>query len=683
MTKIINSRPFFYVLTLIFSLASIRVSESVSFTIAVWGIFAVFLLYLIMIEHLRPLPAPFIIIAVVVTGGKASLALPLLFLALPYIMLKLDQIHYLCFTAVSLTVLILTGDMSVPQDFILYIIFTVTALAVWIYQRKDLWEHLLKDKTAEKPIQRKIDENSEAIIDDPFKPLKNYLIRTKNFGGIKIEINLVELLPGNKGRRYSSDIKFELRGLIHRVVHDRIELAAKTLLAEQEDIPRMPEYNYRLYYPINMFECGDMALEPEYVLGIDIKIKESKTGDSTTLKQQLLNDFREIKDDIVELIRQGEAFRQISIEKLKKENLYIGTSSIVDSFSRDSLFQATALAIFNVMPGTGAVFITEHKNEIHYGHAFRIREGVSPMDTMKMEHIEEFAKHEITDDKSIHSLMINGKLDDNYELHGINKRKDNPVFTEEPFKELNKFDNLSARLITFNNDIKGTITVLTRSHEDFELQKNYTTSRRMINKVVSSALNNIEMYEKVEDLSNVDGLTGLYNRRYFQLTLERMLMEASRTGHPLSMIMLDIDHFKRVNDTYGHKAGDDVIRFLSRTLKNNIRKVDIAARYGGEEFVVLLHNTNVEGAARLAEKIRILVKDATINADGSTLNITSSFGVSSYPSLSMSTGDLVKNSDQALYYSKENGRNMVTTFSKDIADQVEDPEDEDNEDGEE
>jgi len=191
------------------------------------------------------------------------------------------------------------------------------------------------------------------------------------------------------------------------------------------------------------------------------------------------------------------------------------------------------------------------------------------------------------------------------------------------------------------------------------------------------------MYEKVEDLSNVDGLTGLYNRRYFQLTLERMLMEASRTGHPLSMIMLDIDHFKRVNDTYGHKAGDDVIRFLSRTLKNNIRKVDIAARYGGEEFVVLLHNTNVEGAARLAEKIRILVKDATINADGSTLNITSSFGVSSYPSLSMSTGDLVKNSDQALYYSKENGRNMVTTFSKDIADQVEEPEDEDNEDGEE
>ncbi|HSW60174.1 MAG TPA: GGDEF domain-containing protein, partial [bacterium] len=143
-----------------------------------------------------------------------------------------------------------------------------------------------------------------------------------------------------------------------------------------------------------------------------------------------------------------------------------------------------------------------------------------------------------------------------------------------------------------------------------------------------------------------------------------------RTGTPLSMIMLDIDHFKAVNDTYGHKAGDDVIRFLSRTVKNNVRKVDVAARYGGEEFVVLLHNTNVEGAARLAEKIRILVKDSTINADGSQINITSSFGVSSYPSISLSSGDLVKNSDQALYFSKENGRNKVTVFSKEIGEPV-------------
>ena len=134
----------------------------------------------------------------------------------------------------------------------------------------------------------------------------------------------------------------------------------------------------------------------------------------------------------------------------------------------------------------------------------------------------------------------------------------------------------------------------------------------------------------------------------------------------LSMIMLDIDHFKNVNDTYGHKAGDDVIRFISKTIKNSIRKVDFAARYGGEEFVILLTNTTVDATAKIAEKIRNMVRDATVNADGALLSITASFGVSSYPEPSMTAGDLVKNADTALYYSKEHGRDQVNIFSKEM-----------------
>lgn len=671
MTKLINSKPFFYLLTLVFSLVSIHVEKSLSFTIAVWGVFAVFLLYLILIEQVRPSIPPFIIIAVVLTGGKESILVALLFIALPYVLSNLDQIHYLFFSLSAFAVIVRTGDFNRPEDFMFYIVYVFTALFVWLFSRKDLWGHLLKAKEPAVQTRRKIDEVSATIVDDPFKPLKSYLMRTTLFQGTKTELNLVELMPQGKARKYGSDNVFELRGLIHRVVHDKIELAAKTLLAEQEDIPMMSEYNYRLYYPISMFDCGSIQMEPEYVLAVDIKIKEKDySTDSSSLKNELLTNFREIKNDIVELIRQGEAFRQISIEKQKKENLYNGTSSIVDSFSRDSLFQATALSIFNLVPEAAAVFITEQKGDSHIGHAFRIRkEGISS-DSLKMENIEEFGKDEITDRKSIHSMMISGKLDNIYELHGINKRKENPVFVQKAFEDLNRHENMTVRLITFNNDIKGTVTILTDGQEQFEKLKDHTTSIRMIYKVVSSALNNLEMYEKVEELSNVDGLTGLYNRRYFQETIERMVMEASRTGVPLSMIMLDIDHFKAVNDTYGHKAGDDVIRFLARTVKNNVRKVDVAARYGGEEFVVLLHNTNIEGAARLAEKIRILVKDSTINADGSQINITSSFGVSSFPSLSLSSGDLVKNSDQALYFSKENGRNKVTVFSKDIGEAV-------------
>ena len=272
-------------------------------------------------------------------------------------------------------------------------------------------------------------------------------------------------------------------------------------------------------------------------------------------------------------------------------------------------------------------------------------------------------------------MMINGKLDNIVELHKINKRKENPLFPpDSTLAPLNSFESMSARLITFNNRHKGTLSIFVDSEDRSQTLATQAASIRMISKVASSALNNIEMYEKVEELSNVDGLTGLYNRRYFQQAIERMVMESSRTDTQLSIIMLDIDHFKRINDTYGHKAGDDVIRFMSRTLKNNIRKVDVAARYGGEEFVLLLHNTNANGAAKLAEKIRILIKDASINADGSQLNITSSFGVSSFPSIVMSAGQLVKSADDALYHSKNNGRNMVTLYSE----QMSQPNDQEN-----
>lgn len=667
MTKSISFRPFFYILTLIFAITSIYVGKSLSLNIAVWGIYSVVVLYMILVEQIKPPAPPFALAAVVITGGKASIIMPLLFIMLPVIINKLDQIHYLCFAISALVVLVLTGDFTKQPDFILYIFFVLTAFFIWLYSRKDLWQHFFAEKNNSAPVERIADIVSGSIIDDPFKPLKNYLLRTNSFQGMKIDIHLIELLPENRARKYNNDNIFELRGLIHRVVHDKIELASKILLAEQDDIPMMNEFNYRLYYPISMFEYGPMMNEPEYVLAIDIKYREKDASkEVSAIKQDLLNDFRIMKNDIVELIRQGEAFRQISLEKQKKENLYTGTSGIVDSFSRESLCQATALAIFNIAPEVAAVFVTEQKKECHIGHAFRIKADVNTNETLKIEHIEEFGKDEITDTASIHALMISGKLDNNYELYGINKRKDNPVFINPTFAELNKYENMVTNLIAYNNDIKGTITLLTRSRADSDSLKSRSILTRMIYKVASSALNNIEMYEKVEELSNIDGLTGLYNRRYFQLTIDRMVGESSRTGTPLSMIMLDIDHFKKVNDTYGHKAGDDVIRFISRTVKNNVRKVDVAARYGGEEFVVLLHNTNADGAKRLAEKIRILVKDASINADGSQLNVTSSFGVSAYPSVSMSSGQLVKDSDVALYFSKENGRNQVTVFSKEL-----------------
>ncbi len=674
MTKVINSKVFFYFLTAVFAVADINVQTSISFRIIVWGIFTILVLYLLLIEQVKPPVPPLIVIAVAITGGSSSELIPLLFLSLPYIISKMDHVHFFCFSTLSFIILYLTGDFSHPPDFRLYLLYLFTVALVWLFYRKDLWKFIFSEKKPENKTTRKADENTGTIVEDPFKPLKSYLKRTNLLKGKKIQIHLIELFPGDYARKYGEDHRFELRGLIHRVVHDRIELATKTLLAEQDDIPMMDPFNYRLYFPLSMFDCGSMMMEPEYVLIVDIKLKEKET----VTKQEMLDEFREIKSDVIEMIRQGEAFRQISLEKQRKESLYIGTAGIVDSFSRDSLFQATALAIFNVIHEASAVLVTELKNDVHMAHAFRVRSELG-IEKLKMEHIEEFARTELTDSSSIHNMMIKGKLDNICELHKINKRKENLLFTQKPLFELNKHESMTSRLISFNNQNKGTLSIFVDSEESFQSVSAQATSVRMICKVVSSALNNIEMYEKVEELSNVDGLTGLYNRRYFQIAIERMVMESSRTDTPLSIVMLDIDHFKKINDTYGHKAGDDVIRFLSRTLKNNTRKVDIAARYGGEEFVLLLHNTNANGAAKLAEKIRILIKDASINADGTQLNITSSFGVSTYPSIVMSAEQLLKSADDALYSSKNNGRNMVTLYSDQISTEEEEEEEENRE----
>ncbi|HDT11650.1 MAG TPA: hypothetical protein ENN58_02805, partial [bacterium] len=321
MTKIIHSRPFFYCLAAIFAVSSINVSTRLSFMFIVWGIFAVLLLYLLLIEQVKPSIPPLIIVAVVITGGRSSELMPLLFLALPYIISKMDQIHYLCFSILSFAILFLTGDFTEPPDFRLYLLYLFSVLAVWLIHRKDLWKFIFSEKEPRINTPRRIDENTVTIVEDPFKPLKNHIKRTNLFKGKKIELHLIELFPGNRARKYGSEHLFELRGLIHRVIHDRIELATKTLLAEQDDIPMMESFNFRLYYPFSMFDCGSMMMEPEYVLAVDIRLKES---DPLT-KQELLDEFREIKNDIIEMIRQGEAFRQISLEKQRKENLYNGT----------------------------------------------------------------------------------------------------------------------------------------------------------------------------------------------------------------------------------------------------------------------------------------------------------------------------------------------------------------------
>lgn len=160
-----------------------------------------------------------------------------------------------------------------------------------------------------------------------------------------------------------------------------------------------------------------------------------------------------------------------------------------------------------------------------------------------------------------------------------------------------------------------------------------------------------------------DGLTGLYNRRYLDEMLEREVSRARREGIPLSLVMLDIDHFKRVNDTYGHQAGDEVLRILAATLMADIRAEDMACRYGGEEFLILLPNMPLTAALTRAEAWRSAVEALCIVHGDFPVRFTISLGVAAYPDHGKTPDDLTRCADQALYRAKHGGRNQVQAYA--------------------
>lgn len=162
------------------------------------------------------------------------------------------------------------------------------------------------------------------------------------------------------------------------------------------------------------------------------------------------------------------------------------------------------------------------------------------------------------------------------------------------------------------------------------------------------------------DASLKDPLTGLANRRALELHGPLLLQQSQEASRPVSMIVADIDHFKQVNDTYGHLTGDAVLRTVARRLSETVRKSDLVARYGGEEFVIILPGSPLVPALRLAEKMRNALESGPIQHDGTELKVTSSFGVvTSFPEEPMSLTDMIARADANLYRAKHHGRNCV------------------------
>ena len=161
---------------------------------------------------------------------------------------------------------------------------------------------------------------------------------------------------------------------------------------------------------------------------------------------------------------------------------------------------------------------------------------------------------------------------------------------------------------------------------------------------------------KLSELASVDGLTGLRNRRAFEERIEDETRRWRRHGSDVSLVLLDIDHFKPYNDTFGHPKGDEVLRSVGRLLRRSLRATDFAARYGGEEFAIILPNTDAPGSLVVAEQLRRAIETATWE----DRSITASIGVATLGGAITNAEELVDHADRALYRSKQEGRNRVT-----------------------
>jgi diguanylate cyclase (GGDEF)-like protein len=228
-----------------------------------------------------------------------------------------------------------------------------------------------------------------------------------------------------------------------------------------------------------------------------------------------------------------------------------------------------------------------------------------------------------------------------------------------------ELEQIPVIILTAEDDLNRKAEILERGASDYVTkpfhEKELLARVRIHTKLKILQDQLLEKNAQLEALSITDPLTGLANRRRLMSRLDEETSRARRYKTPLSVVMIDIDHFKQVNDTHGHAMGDEVLRNIGAMLKSSVRTTDLAARYGGEEFTLVLPHTDIPAAIQVAENLRVRFSELEHRLDGVTLKKTASMGIAARDGQGEipQAEDLLKFADEALYHAKQNGRNQV------------------------
>jgi diguanylate cyclase (GGDEF)-like protein len=217
------------------------------------------------------------------------------------------------------------------------------------------------------------------------------------------------------------------------------------------------------------------------------------------------------------------------------------------------------------------------------------------------------------------------------------------------------------------NSTNGTFVNETRIRAQLLADSDQVRFGDAIYKFLSGSNIESAYHEAIHNMAIQDGMTGIHNKRFFMEFLEREIAVASRHGHPLTLVMFDVDHFKQVNDTHGHLAGDAVLKDLAGRIRPRIRREDLFARYGGEEFVCVLPSTALPGGIVFADHLRQLVEEKPCSFDNQSIPFTISLGVTTlHRETGVDPATLIKRADENLYAAKRGGRNRVVPTLADL-----------------
>jgi diguanylate cyclase (GGDEF)-like protein len=354
-----------------------------------------------------------------------------------------------------------------------------------------------------------------------------------------------------------------------------------------------------------------------------------------------------IAGEIVRAVQVERVFAEMDRDKFQKERFYEASREFNQALNTREVAQAAIVAARRVAQVDFAAVAVSLEEEN--------RMLLTAVDWVGHDEVASWAGREL---EAEHGL-VGAAIKAHHALpHGTSRAQSQSVFG--PGLELTLPGVKVVPLIARGRGVGA--LVVASSQEDF-LPLGTLDMLEVIADHAAIALANAQLYEHNERLATTDGLTGLVNHRHFQRVFDQMLAQAERYGRKLSVILTDIDHFKSVNDTYGHPVGDKVLKRVAALISQTARvKIDVVARYGGEEFAVLLPETDRVGALRLAERIRTAVDAEQFYCENGRFKSSLSLGVATFPDDAATKAKLIDAADQSLYAAKREGRNRSITF---------------------